>query len=765
MESKLLANISNADLLSALNYSNEKRIADFYCDLDFGVGKITTKSLFATTFSPVQTRFTIPSSRWVKFEELATTALHFVTEEIFSPSIVEAREKFEVEFKRWRSPANQSLLKEILSTRAQIEFDLLSFVESSGQVISDALTEEIKLDNVHRSTQVNSKNELTLEESRRLHKIRETNTTLQTQLHSLQESRQTTMAVYDRIGAIIDDCDAHAQQILAEVAILKSTAKKRLSGLLKDLAAVRNEHKQLSVRILKRVEEPDFEITIDGRVLVRGIEAEKDWIAERVSLLSQGGQSPTEIREFFSRCQDLFKFLESMFDDKYFSSVLLPENSTDDIELAPSQRISMPLRDVFATGIHCAVYGEAGAGKSTTLHQYAAYASGRDPENELTLFLPLTRILAEKILPPESSPLSPVQKLESCLSSFLVADKAWSPAEMANFIKGKRRVTFIFDGVDEVVKRTPWILEAIEGVEKTYANCQIILSSRMSGRYTDEIQYLGLTLLPFTDEQVLHFIRGWFTGRPELAEDVKKHLEKAEELREIVRSPLLATILCVLAENNVPLPEGELSMYAERFKLLFGHYDIHKKTRRVDSHHSALEVIARKLAFYLHSRNVRSATLKDLEKAAVRIAGRRSSMSEAHIRLAVHELVDPCNVLVPMTADGDFGFGHLRYQEYLSATEICANRGIDLGPLLSSPWWRSVLTLFAKMTDDISYVLEDVLEKGLKVTKCKENLLAMFETKSKSEQKHLQEIVEDHVKLDIWDADLQDYDDDDLEWR
>jgi hypothetical protein len=491
-----------------------------------------------------------------------------------------------------------------------------------------------------------------------------------------------------------------------------------------------------------RVDEPEYKVLVSGGKLQAWIENERCWLTANVASLSARKHSSNEIRTFFLRCQDLFETLSDTLDDRYLKEAIGASARKEAIVLDATQRISMPLREVFAAGIHCAVFGEAGAG------------------NELTLFLPLTRILGERLVPSNESELSPLQKLEYSLATYLGVGKSYGSDEIIRFIKEKRRITFIFDGVDEVVKRTPWVIEAIEQIEAAYPSGQIILSSRMSGAYVDQIKYLGLTLLPFTDEQVSYFINGWFIDDQASANAVKSHLATTPELREIVRSPLLATILCVLAEHKVPLPNGELNMYSERLKLLFGHYDIHKKTKRIESHHTLLEKVARKLAFYMHGESVRAMSPVDLENIAVRIFGAQKDVGEAQVRKAVHELIDPCNVLVPMTADGDFGFGHLRYQEHLSAIELCSNRGIDLGPLLTSSWWRSVLVLFAKLTDSITYVVQDALEKGLNVTKCRDNLVAMLNTRDKKERIHLTKLIEDHVRLDKFDNELIDFDED-----
>jgi hypothetical protein len=110
-------------------------------------------------------------------------------------------------------------------------------------------------------------------------------------------------------------------------------------------------------------------------------------------------------------------------------------------------------------------------------------------------------------------------------------------------------------------------------------------------------------------------------------------------------------------------------------------------------------MVARKLAFGLHREQRREAQVDALVGMAYSGASRKLDHSACD--LAVHELVDPCNVLVPMTADGKFGFGHLRFQEHLAAMELALNRGITLAPLIGNDWWRGAFLLYAQMADSI----------------------------------------------------------------
>ncbi|MCS0590198.1 NACHT domain-containing protein [Massilia norwichensis] len=748
LKQKLLSNISNADLLSALEYVGEKRVTDFYCDLDFGVGKVTTKALLAMEFSPAIVSHSVSPGKWTAFKSLVESVQELFCIDVLVPPVVNIEENFADKYGRWLSPSNQEVIKKIDLLSKEIVEELFAFVSGSAQIVLDTLYEDLSQDLSMSFSDLKVDSRLSAQEVNRLNRLKRSNEKIDATLVSLKTCESLSLSEYGRIGEILESCRDHLQDIRNEVSILKITARSPLTELLKRLNKLGKNYSQLDILLKKKVNEPDYEMQVLGPSIAKAISEKRIWLSKGIANLSKVN-SPAQVRDFFLACQRLFGVIERTLANKDLSDAL-GAKVRKDVPLSDlTERISMPLRKVFATGIHCAIFGEAGAGKTTTLHQYADYTAKNECEDELTLFLPLTRILTEQASYSDEKTTA-VQKLESSLGIYLASGRSYCSADVIDFIKGKRRVTFIFDGVDEVIKRTPWIVEAISGLEVIYKNCQIIISSRASGSYVNNIKYLAVTLLPFTDEQVSHFIDGWFVNDSELGGLVKAHISRTPALREIVRSPLLSTILCVLAEHNVPLPSSEPDMYKERLELLLGRYDMHKKTKRVESRQAVLETTARKLAFYLHSRTTRAASPAILQEVATRMCSKGPSSSEARrIRVAVKELDDPCNILVPMTGDGDFGFGHLRHQEYLCARELCANRGIDLAPLLSSPWWKGVLELFARMTDDVSYVISEIVTKDYSnVTRYKDNLLAMIATRSRDERRHLSALIKEHCRLD-----------------
>jgi len=760
-------NVSNADLLSALNYTKDKRIADFYCDLDFGVGKVTTKFFFSLQFDPVSHAEKIAASKWAEFSKTIRATEVILDGCFISPTLDEIENKFRLDSDKWRSKSNIATIERIARLTIEAEETLIGLASDMSQMIGEALEARSEIDLIsalavarHRTDESQRKilvlKGLQAKSSRFLARAVEWK---RISINLEDEHLDSLLLLQVDVGELLDDLRDDGSNLNHSSEIQLSLMFKNFKHLTKTIDELRKQYE-------KKIDEPFYELDIDGARLANLIEVQKSWLDQTLKQVSSGSASKFEVREFFVRCQSLFEKIGNLLENKLILEAI-GIDSTQKFITVGAERITMPIRDVFNTGINCAVFGEAGAGKSTTLRMYSEQATlDAADDTVITLFLPLNRILGGVSKAFEFGQINSLKKLEQGLADYFSSSgKLISIKELIEFLHSKRRVIFVFDGLDEVIKTCPWIIDAINELEITYSNSQIILSSRSSGSYIDKVRYLSLTLLPFSDEQVLNFIHGWFSVDTAKAQLVEQHLCSTPSLMTIVRSPLLATILCVLADNGVPLPNGEIGMYSERMRLLLGHYDIHKKTKRTSSPNIILELVSRKLAFYLHSKNVRSSPHHVLEGAAVKISRDQNwGYSEDQVALAVSELIDPCNILVPMTDDGQFGFDHLRYQEFLAANEIIQNRGISLVPLLASPWWRSVFVIFARMTDNIHHIFSEILESRGHISSYRETLAAMASIRNPAEKRVLLGLLEKHSILDELDQDLKEFHDFDTEF-
>jgi hypothetical protein len=753
----LAKNVSNADLLSALNYSNEKSIEDFYCDLDFSVGRLTSKLFFAFDFNGKNEVHNFDAIAWAKLQKITDRIFNQTKVDIIQPSTTIVIEEYRQRLIDWESPKNKAFLNNAFQATSEIENTLRFVISECSELVNDALFSSSENTPFGQRTS----RAFTESELNRLDTLKQAKQHLQSQYTSWLDNAEMNSKKLVQTKKILDAATFQLERMRNEGFIVNVAESGRLNQLLRSVRSMNKQYEELAKIAPEIRRKPDYRISIDGLTLERLLKDWRNFVADGIDSLSKKKLSLIQTREFFEQCQLIFSTVGEIMDFHALAEAVgIDGNQKYSVDLAV-RRIHMPMREVFATGIDCAVYGEAGAGKSTTLFKYASEASSADEADEITLFLPLTRLLANHRIVGDNETIAPLEKLETEIATFLNTKKNISNEEVLSFLNKKRRVVFIFDGVDEVIKTAPWIVDAIQALRNAYKNSQVILSARSSGRYLDNTTYLGLTILPFSDQQVESFVRGWFKSQQDIADDVLAHLVATTTLAEIVRNPLLATVLCVLAENKVPLPAGELSLYAERMKLLLGHYDIHKKSKRLVTHHVVLEAIARKIAFQLHSLGIRSAAPGSLEEIAVKALKNQKfeGIKEAEIRTAVRELIEPSNILVPMTDEGDMGFGHLRFQEYLCASELCQNRGVDILPLLKSPWWKSAIVLFSRLTDDIEHIINQALEREVNISKCRDTLLAVIETRSGPERYELKRLIDRHSKLDHLAEELMEYED------
>ncbi|MCG3125581.1 MAG: hypothetical protein CHACPFDD_00406 [Phycisphaerae bacterium] len=387
-------------------------------------------------------------------------------------------------------------------------------------------------------------------------------------------------------------------------------------------------------------EEPTVVLHLKLKELVATCGAERAAIEGAIAAYQTNSSSAQKLRELFGHLQRLTDAARALLRDPRLAAALdLPRAETSDTEA--TYRLSLPLAGVLQSGAHIAVYGEAGAGKTTSLQMYARRKILSSPDGELVLFVPTSR------LPVGALPLE--ERVRVYLSSIgiSITTQLW-----VHYLRAER-VTLLLDGIDEAIVAIPTVLEEVEALATRYPRCQIVVSSRTSGTVVARVPFVGVTLLPFTNRQRSTFVRRWFRAERARADGILHHLEAHTDVAEIVRNPLLATILCVLAQHGVPLPRSETRLYEERMRLLLGQYDIYKGVQRLQTHSTELGRLAQGIAFSLHERRTRAMGLEDLYRIAQKVIGRE--LDPLACTIAVNELIDPCGILLPMGASGEYG--------------------------------------------------------------------------------------------------------------
>jgi predicted NACHT family NTPase len=509
---------------------------------------------------------------------------------------------------------------------------------------------------------------------------------------------------------------------------------------------------KLKIKKLKlenRNVKPKIVLDVDFSDLENDIYLKQKWLMGQISRANTNQFSVIELREFLCKCHEIFAATDLILKNEHIAKTSGVSENQIFSESSDIPRLSIPIEKVFDTRKNIFVLGEAGAGKSTTLHFFTKNKLSYPAMCDDYIFLPLARVF-------EGSKIKKNKKAIDYANEFICTVVEYymrhgiclSVSEFQSSFEDKEK-TLLLDGLDEIISKAPWVIQSINELVERYPKLQIIVSSRSSiessSEYANKIPFIAITLLPFTDAQRCDFIKQWFLNDKNKARKLITHVKSIPELSSVVRLPLLTTILCRLMDYSIPLPKSETRLYQERFMLLLGHYDIYKKTQRVRSSFQVLEVVARKIAFYLHSNLIRYDTKDDLLNSLKNTL--RHQECYDNIILALNELIDPCNILIPMTDNGGYGFGHLRYQEYLVATELCRNRNIDIYDYLNKLWWRDALILFSEMTDSLDFILVRLLKK-INREDYYETVKLMIEVRPLQEKKGLLEMLRKHKELD-----------------
>lgn len=741
---------SNRDLLSALNYGKDINLRHFYTDLDFGIGKIRTGTFLDIEFSPISKSIEQDEANWRSFKLILIKIESFYEKNFTNPSLEQAESDFQQRNDEWRNDENQNVIRDINTIIEKIR-ELMDGLNFSLLQISPEISSRKQIHSLNMASDQG---------------IRDTTSSV---VSSAASSLQNVMELSNQI---IDGISGNNREHIDEIKVDKLTdfintihnemsalerfvndvnsrslksIKKSINTNLKELKSNgRNLRRLIDIRVLK----PKYRAEINGILLVDTLKNEQQNIRSMIKDLQTDDLSSTVVTKFISDCVEKLKIIDLIFTDYRLQQaigVTIPNDRNDGDK--NSSRIHVQIDKIFDAGKNVILYGEAGGGKTTTLEMYAMKKAESGNSDWLPLFLPLTKIIGRSDIENnfEDNALS---LLEEKIIQHLNANKlSISKINFRDILVKRNKVIFLLDGLDEVIRTSPWIVKAITDLPQIYPNAQLIISSRISSDHLDHIEFLKLTLLPFDDEQLVKFISAWFDHDKNKAEPIRDHLRKNSGMLAIVKTPLLATIFCILAEYKVPLPTSEINLYKERLKLLLGHYDTHKGVRRQETHHELLEEVARKTAFAFQSRTKRMATIDEIKGFSIQALSNKYSKDA--ITTAVDELCNPCSILVPMSINqGEWGFGHLRFQEHLAAEELVKNRGIEIEPLLTTAWWRSVLILFAQMTDDFEVIFnKHILTHGI-IGGAYKSLRAMISARPEVERNGLLRLLENHKNID-----------------
>jgi len=726
-ETYLTENPTNLPLLSALKSDNAPCIDEIYSDLDFCLGGATGQMLVKVTIGESENvSYQCEETQWGDIKKALSLIIGSLTPSFLSPGISIIESSYKQELFLFESKSNKERAETINTMWYELQKSA-EFIKSETTILlqRDEKTGELKGDLIQFEQLIQ---------------------------HAFRIGNSLEKTVIAR------DHDIHNLLTAIEIWEEKADQAQLFNGMrsliriYEVIVSSRKKILQISSEISSLIPSPKYRFTIDSLRLSEETKYLQKNYLDYIRLMGDE-KSNIEASDFFPLIKRSLQFIDGIEKSQHIKDLLRVRYESD----SDASLSGFNLFKILDLGKSLSLIGEAGSGKSTALERYSKLREQKANGKESVIFLPLAKLKATDAEVELLKSISDHAEKRHLSINWLCKELAALYGELglsmlaedinAKIIKSKR-VCLICDGFDELENAEELVCHAIREICQSVTETQVIWSSRFVVKGLADLSNVEINLLPFNDRALDRFISIWLRNKPSTQRELRRHLAKNIKFSEIIRNPLMATICCVLSENGVKLPSNQASLFEERFKLLFGHYDVAKNIRRCNTPDTILEYTARKCAYLLHL-NKKRHLKKDALLAQLVSTTETSKFNSSTIEKAFSDLINPCNVLIKMDYDGSYGFGHLTYQEFLAAKELQSNRGLPIKPLLKEEWWFETLHFFGMLTDDISNILDEVVTDSMgNISPYVQGIERLIASKDKHDKEHFLSILKKHQGMD-----------------
>jgi len=400
-----------------------------------------------------------------------------------------------------------------------------------------------------------------------------------------------------------------------------------------------------------------------------------------------------------------------------------------------------------------AMTGRGGAGKTTML-SYLALTFARQQakqrlhldEDRLPVLVPLrdfSRFLDNLDKQGRLLSISP-SLLPQFLAEYLkdVAPHLASPAGFFERALAEGTCAVLCDGLDEIadpMKRTR-ASEAVANFIRYFRRNRFVITSRPRGYEGESKQRLSLfctecVIRDFDEDDIRQFVHLWYkavkigflgdvpTAGLEASSGARELLlmiSNNERLKALARNPLLLSVLAMVHQRRLDLPQRRAELYDECIDMLLGYADQVKggvAARELAAYggldRNEKRALLEQVALWFHERGEsgqeaeRNELVLEISRQFEAILGKDSATarrsSEPFLRL-----LEERTGLIVENGVGMFAFAHISFQEYLAARAV-AHRDDFIGFTLDhlrDPWWREVILLeVGHLSDDRHFSL------------------------------------------------------------
>jgi nucleoside-triphosphatase THEP1 len=373
---------------------------------------------------------------------------------------------------------------------------------------------------------------------------------------------------------------------------------------------------------------------------------------------------------------------------------------------------------------HLMILGQPGAGKSTFLRKIGLEAlkgkSGQIQGEIIPVLLELKQFTTNEV------------NIYNIIEQEFISCQLPLAKEFTNQLLRRGKLLLLLDGLDEVPnKNFELVIDKIQEFVKEYKQNKFVISCRTAA-YRQKFQnFKEFIIADFNDQQIQQFIKNWFYSQVDkqlgTAEKCWNKIKNQKATKELARTPLLLTFLCLEYDESQDLPKKKATLYGNALDILLRRWSAEKRL--------PYEPIYRQLGIDLEK-------IMLAEIAYDNFATDKLFFSQPEVLNQIQKVIDnndnaPKNLDVGKILDAItieqgilverardvFSFSHLTLQEYLTAQHIYDNRLVEklVTEHLTDKRWKEVFLLVAGVmrggADDLLLLMEKEVQKYINTPK------------------------------------------------
>jgi hypothetical protein len=273
----------------------------------------------------------------------------------------------------------------------------------------------------------------------------------------------------------------------------------------------------------------------------------------------------------------------------------------------------------------------------------------------------------------------------------------------------------LFDGLDEVNiegNQRSQMINTLTNFAKRFQNIHICLTCRIAATDYSFDQFTYLEIADFDKGQQDKFISKWYQDDKKNLERFQCEFVKSENrgLRDLARTPLLLTLLCLAFDETLSFPNRRVDLYKESLDALLKKWDSSRGIKRDEIYRKLSPARKEQMLARIAAENFESGSYfiaqEKIEKQITRYLQQLPDMeSNCPDGDVILKSMESQHGILVERAHSIYSFSHLTFQEYFTARYIVENAADGtINRLIQNhsdnDRWHEVFLLTASLLDN-----------------------------------------------------------------